>query len=117
MQQLSQKSALLIPSKWEEKFILKRIDENDIELTLNQRNAFIEAMARGDRFVQIGKYTIMVNSIKSIEPKWGEKNIPPRPDEKVDEEIKGNTAILTVKNQEELDEWDRLFGNEGKEVA
>jgi len=43
------------------------------------RDEILKALNDGARFIQIGKYTLMLNSIKSIDPLWGEENIPPRP--------------------------------------
>ena len=64
---------------WEERFIIKRIDEKDIEITIQERNGILASLSAGDRFVQIGKYTLMLNGIKSIDPKYGNDNIPPKP--------------------------------------
>mgnify|MGYP001567345963 CR=1 FL=1 len=88
-----------VPEKWREHFYLKRIDEEDLVITLEERNGILLALERGDRFVQIRKYTIMLNAMKSIDPCWGEKNIPPRP------EIKWGG------NDEEGQEWDACFGH------
>lgn len=94
------------PEKFQEKFLLKRIGEEDIEITLPQRNAIIEALGSSSRFVQIRKHTIMVNSIKSIDPMWGEDNIPPRP--------KPTDWVMEIENRNpENDkagrEWDEYF--------
>lgn len=99
-----------IPSKWQERFILKRIGEEDMEISLATRDGILKALQRGDRFVQIGKFTIMVNSIKSIEPKWGEKNIPPRPMPFRKYVIAGTAMKEVVENKDEIDEWDKVFG-------
>jgi uncharacterized protein YnzC (UPF0291/DUF896 family) len=103
-----------IPEKWREKFLIKRIGENDIEITLEERNAILEMLARGMRYVQIGKYTIMLNSIKSIDPKWGKDNIPPRPEIKVFKDIKGVNEKGNYMMNEKIDdteqkEWDLYF--------
>lgn len=104
---LSQK----IPKKWQEKFLIKRIGEDDIEITLEQRDAILQALNSGTRFVQIKKYTIMLNSIKSIDPFWGDDNIPPRPPVKstfsgINEQ--GNMELET--DDSEQKEWDLIFG-------
>lgn len=100
-----------ISAKWEERFLIKRIEEKDIEITLNERNEILKSLNAGDRFVQVKKYTLMLNGIKSIDPKWGEKNIPPRPFETLSyiNDTSKNTSIATITNQKELDEWDSLF--------
>lgn len=64
-------------NKWDEKFLIKRIGEENIEITLRQRNDILTALNDGARFVQIGKYTLMINSIKSIDPRYEPDNIPP----------------------------------------
>ena len=99
------------PSKWEETFILKRIGDEDIKLTLQERNAILGALQAGSRFVQVRRYTIMVNAIKSIDPEFGEQNIPPRPQEQKAYDVIDGKAMLKITNQGELDEWDRTFGN------
>lgn len=103
-------SPSLIPPEWQEKFLLKRIDEQDIELTLEQRDLVLQSLIQGTRFVQISKYTIMLNSIKSIDPKWGDRNIPPRPTPKyiAEENELGGYSKIAV-NQDRIDLWDKLF--------
>jgi hypothetical protein len=101
---------LAIPSKWQERFIVKRINDEDIEVSIDTRNAILERMANGERYVQIGKTTLMINSIRSIEPKWGEKNMPPRPKEVKEYKDLGNGSMTQiVTNQEEIKEWDSFF--------
>lgn len=91
------------PAKWEERFILKRINEEDLELSLIERNAILQAMGNKDRFVQVRKYTIMINAISGIDPKWGEKNIPPYPG--------GSGSYITdlFNLPAEQDEWMQTF--------
>jgi len=98
------------PSKWEEKFLIKRIDEQDIEITLEQRNAILKALNDGQRFIQVGKYTLMLNGIKSIDPKWGANNIPDRPSINKRAEIIDGKGIIIITNQNEIDEWNTSFG-------
>lgn len=110
-----QTSALSIPPEWRERFFIKRIDEEDILITLEQRNAILKALNEGTRFIQVGKFTLMLNSIKSIDPVYPPDNIPPRPkpeEELVD--IKDGTAVTRVINQEKIDLWDSLYGSEVK---
>jgi hypothetical protein len=110
-----QTSALSIPPEWREGFLIKRIDEEDILITLEQRNAILKALNEGTRFIQVGKFTLMLNSIKSIDPVYPPDNIPPRPEpeeELVD--IKDGTAVTRVINQEKIDLWDSLYGSEVK---
>ena len=104
------------PSKWEERFLIKRIGEDDIEITLGERDAILKALDQGQKYIQVKKYTLMLNGIKSIDPKWGEKNIPPKPrpiTERVEEYV-GSMAIIRerVENQREIEEWEALFGKE-----
>lgn len=112
----SQNSSLSIPPEWEERFLIKRIGEEDIEISLKARDAILQALESGARFIQIGKYTLMLNSIKSIDPRWEPNNIPPRPRENVDIiGTMGNVAKTQVTNQAEIDLWDQLYG--GKEQS
>lgn len=110
-------SQLRLPEKWQEKYLIKRIGEEDIEITLLQRNIILKTLQQGVRFVQIGRYTLMLNSIKSIDPKWGKDNIPPRPEKKIThEEVREpNGKYTTYKVKEIVDsseqrEWDKYFG-------
>lgn len=115
-QKLSTLTQNEIPEKFREKFLLKRIDEDDIEITLEQRNIILKALENGSRFVQIKKHTLMLNALKSIDPKYPPYNIPPRPREITEtvEIVKGKngyeTAVQEVKNKKEILLWDYLFG-------
>lgn len=111
MQLESQKSLTQgIPSKWQPKYILKRIGDEDINISLETRNEVLRQLANNGRYVQIGEYTIMLNAIKSIDPSYGSKNIPPRPVEQYISSFIGGKAVQTLKNREEIEEWDKLFG-------
>lgn len=100
-----------LPPEWQEKYLLKRIGEPDIVLTLDQRDAILKALLGNSRFIQVDKYTIMVNTIKSIDPMLGAKNIPDRPVEqfRITEGSTPNTITKTITNQAELDLWDKHF--------
>ena len=106
---MSQASTLSVPSEWRERFLLKRIEEKDLEISLEERNAVLVSLTKGTRFVQIRKYTLMLNSIKSIDPLWGDANIPPRPHEATETVVVDGKAQVKVLNQKELDLWDSLF--------
>ena len=102
-----------IPEKWREMFVIKRINEEDIVISLEQRDGILKALNDGARFVQIRKHTLMLNSIKSIDPYWdNEENIPPRPREnQVITGTTGNVMLYVVDNEEEIALWDKLFGS------
>jgi hypothetical protein len=119
MQTPSPRLLLSTQPKWQERFIIKRIGEDDIEITLEQRNEILKALNNGGRFIQVRKHTLMLNSIKSIDPKWGEDNIPPRPEEilKCDyNNITDNTVKAKLLNKEEIEEWDSIFGNQKEDL-
>lgn len=101
-----------LPEKWKPKYRLKRIGEDDIIISQPTRNIIVKQLQTGGKFVQIGEFTIMLNSIKSIDPFWPPLNIPPRPRllEAYDE-IPGDLTRLKARslNQDELDEWDKYF--------
>lgn len=105
-----------LPKKWQPKYVLKRIGDEDINIGWETRNEILEQLARGGKYVQIGEYTIMLNSIKSIDPKWGSKNIPPRPPEEIStgSEIDSgtNTLKVNVMHNPEYDEWVKYFGGD-----
>jgi len=103
-----------IPEKWRERFYIKRIGEDDIEITLEARDKILSVLNAGVRFIQIGKYTLMLNSIKSIDPKWGSRNIPPRPNVGKDTfGLNEETGQLICADREEdlkeLEKWKELF--------
>lgn len=60
-------------------YLVKRIDEDDILVDRVTRDAILNSMASGVRFIQVREYTLMINSIKSIDPRWGEPNVPKAP--------------------------------------
>lgn len=60
-------------------YLVKRIDEDDILVDRATRDAILNSMAAGVRFIQVREYTLMINSIKSIDPRWGEPNVPKAP--------------------------------------
>lgn len=108
------KSVYDIPENFRPKYILKRIAGEDIEIDIETRDKILSAMSRSVRFVQIKEFTIMVNSINSIDPKWGNDNIPPKPKPIWREEFNQERGVYVVKgasNAEEINEWERCFGN------
>jgi len=99
-----------IPDKWKERFLIKRIDEDDIIITLEERDGILRALNEGDRFIQVTKYTLMLNSIKSIDPFWPPDNIPPRP-----KAVRSNPwDSQSVINKEEIILWESLFREKKK---
>lgn len=111
-----QTSSLSIPPKWREKFLIKRIDEDSIEITLEQRDSILKALDAGARFIQIGKYTLMLNAIKSIDPKIEPNNIPPRPDDVIRKEVGLKDGVYQVEESPnpEVELWDKLYGEKDK---
>jgi len=103
----------LLVNDWKHSFIIKRINEPDMAITLQERNALLKAIDTPNlRFIQIGEYTIMLNSIKSIEPRWNGNTIPPKPVvNRVITNITGNTALYEydANDIEKLDEWEKLY--------
>ena len=114
----NQKSHLSIPSEWQERFVIKRINDKEIVISLEERNAILKEMARGINFVQVGKYTLMINAIKSIDPFWGPSNIPPCPDPVFEsEQVERNGKTIFVEREiesskQERELWNRIFGKE-----
>jgi len=105
-----------IPEKWRERYYIKRIGEDDIEISLQARDGILTALNNGVRFIQIGKFTLMLNSIKSIDPKWGSNNIPPRPKIRyINLGMNEKTGqVVREQNKEdikELEKWHNLFGD------
>lgn len=100
-----------LPEPLQGKYLIKRIDEDDIEITLAQRSQILQALSAGVRFIEVKNHILMLNSIKSIDPKWGEKNIPPRPKEIRATTIEDNVAKYVVENKDEIELWEKYFGN------
>lgn len=101
-----------IPDLWKPQYIIKRVNGEEIPIKWDTRNKILEAMSNGARYVQIGEITLMVNSINSIDPTWGQINRPPRPQENQIIEFQGNTVIQRPdKDHRKIIElWDKLFG-------
>lgn len=59
-------------------FLLKRIGEEDIEINAEERMAILKALDSNTRFVQLRDYTLMLNSIKGIDPKPRSQNVSVR---------------------------------------
>lgn len=108
-------TGLSLPEKWKKKYLIKRIDEADIEIGEEQRDGILKALQAGTRFVQIGEYTIMLNAIKSIDPKWGKDNIPPKPEleEVFKDELRDGTFyhILVSDNIKEIELWESIYAS------
>jgi len=107
-----------LPKKWRPKYLLKRIGEEDIVIPWETRNMIIRALADGKRFVQIGEFTIMLNSIKSVDPYWSEHNIPPKPKFPLDalfEDTETNREKIQ-KAEAENAEWEKFFGERVKQI-
>ena len=49
-------------------YIIHRVKLDPIEVSSRGRDEVLKALSGGSRFVQLGEYTIMVNTITSIEP-------------------------------------------------
>ena len=98
-----------IPEEWKERFIIKRIDEEDITITIEERNNILESLNKGTRFVQIGKYTLMLNAIKSIDPLFEPDNIPPRPKEQIETKFGDDGIETKLLNQDKINLWDKLY--------
>lgn len=98
-----------IPDYLLPKFLIKRIGEDDIEISTEQRDKILKTLEAGTRFIQIDQFTLMLNSIKSIDPKWGKSNIPPRPKPRYifDDETQNSVLI----NKKEINTWDYLYGD------
>ena len=98
-----------VPEKWQERYLLKRIGDEDLKLTLQQYNGILKALTEGAKFVKVNKHIIMLNAIKSIDPMWGEDNIPPRPNHRT--LSAEGTDFKVYIDDSEGEEWDSYFKN------
>ena len=102
----------LLATDWNKGYIIKRIGEDDIPITNEQRKSILGSLNDGVGFIQIGEYTLMLNGIKSIEPRWNGDSFPPRPKEEYRLIKTGETsAKKEIVNIEEILLWDNLFKN------
>jgi hypothetical protein len=111
-------STPVIPPEWQPKYVIKRIEAEEIIVPQRTRDVILRALDKGLRFVQIGEYTLMLNAIRSIDPLWGPKNIPPRPEEQKEFQpgMEGK-VVCRVTNADKLALWDRLFADKVAEKA
>lgn len=60
----------LIPKekKYKQNFIIYRVKLDPIEVSKEARDDILKALSENRSFIQIGDFTIMLNSIASIEP-------------------------------------------------
>ena len=93
-----------LPEKWKPRYILKRFDDDDIEISRLQRDGIHDCILRGGKFVQIREHTIMLSTVRGIDPKW-ENNIPPCPDA-IWEFVENKGVVV---NKEEIEEWSKCF--------
>lgn len=54
--------------KYSQNYVIYRIGLKPIEVDQTVRDAILELMMQNKKFIQIDEYTIMINSISSIEP-------------------------------------------------
>jgi len=106
---------LNVPLEWRERFLIKRFDEKDVEITLNERNIILVALRKGTRFIQVGKLTLMLNSIKSIDPYYPPYNIPPKPELKFknvfDEKKKLYVQVEVEESRKKVELWEKFFSH------
>lgn len=61
--------SLVKPSKeFEQNYVVYRIGLKPVEIDKKVRDTILEFMNQGKKFIQVDDYTIMLNSISSIEP-------------------------------------------------
>ncbi len=90
------KSLSLIDKSWYKLWIVKR--DEPIYLTLSQQEGILKALDLCKKYVLVQNCLIMLNSIVLIEPIT-------RPKQHYDQ------FQNRVLNQEEIDQWDKIFGN------
>ena len=110
---------IAIPEEWKEHFLIKRFNEENIPITLEARDKILNAINEGQKYIQIGKYTLMLNSIKSIDPVYEPDNIPPCPKERFDYKLitleDGTKVDRQIAIKDPLrDLWFELYGKKVK---
>src|SRR5262245_56113839 len=76
---MSESRLRILPKKWQPKYYLKRIGEDDLVISWETRSEILNRLAGNVKYIQIGEFTIMLNAIKEMAPYWPPNNIPPRP--------------------------------------
>ena len=102
-----------MPESWEPKFFIHVIGfDKPILITEDQRKGIVGVIESGKKFVQIGQFTIMVNSIKMIILRYPPENIPPVPQIEYKGEIKNNLWVQEpIPESVELQKkWRELYG-------
>ena len=96
-----------LPEEWQRKYRLHVINMNEpITITEEQKNTVLQYMSEGKRFIVLGEYTIMTNSIQFISPRYGPDNIPVRPRDEMEYLVSGEKTNVNEKKQKV---WDRFF--------
>lgn len=97
-----------IPKEYEPRYVLSWIGGDDIEIDYQTRDRILEAMNRGVKHIELfDELVVMVSSIRSIFPKYGVPNIPPRPELSTWEASGGDSKA----KREAIRKWDEIFGN------
>lgn len=105
-----------LPSSPTKNYAIKRIDEEDIIISLQARDAILKELEKGARFIFIKDHVLMLNSIKSIDPIIETISIPPRPqaiylgirDAAFATQQKCNFIPDNIK---EIEAWDKKYGD------
>lgn len=61
-------SLVPVSKQFDQVYKIFRVKLNPIYITEETRNLVLQSLSQGKMFVQIGEYTIMLNTITSIEP-------------------------------------------------
>ena len=61
-------SLIPVSKRFEQNYIVHRINLPSIEVTNKMRDFIEQSMSEGKRFARVGNHTIMINSISGIDP-------------------------------------------------
>lgn len=61
-------SLIPISKQFDQCYQINRVKQSSIYVSEDARNKVLDSLSSGKMFVQIGKYTVMLNTISSIEP-------------------------------------------------
>lgn len=108
-----------LPEKWQKKYYVHVIGmESPILISEETKNNITEIMSRGMKFISLGEFTIMINSIKMIAPRYEPDNIPPMPTEQYKSYLNEETQIYIqeLSNGEEIKLWKKMYGEQKKNL-
>lgn len=101
---------------YRKKFILRRINCQDMFLDSEERMLILQALSSTKAIVNIGEFTIGLSGFIELIPRWGNDEKPPKPtvSESVyfDETLNKPVRIPNEQDLQKLKYWEEVYGDE-----